>query len=199
MTMRVPVSRGVFVMVEFDPNQTVDFAPLRERNGAGMSQTSAPLFLKPLKENGAGAPLLHSAPTSSQEWRKPSPSGEFLGVGKEVQKTAREELEEVVEALADRASELASIDSVLAPVRAEEFEIRAQLLETYDSRKGVIVFNHCAKERAPLFRRLTEISVKWGKQKSERAQVNTHVKSLEREADQLRRIISRESKKKVSA
>lgn len=120
--MKVPLSGGRFCTVFFDPAGPADFAPLLGLNVAGMAQPTAPLFLKPLKENGAGAPLLHSAPTSSPEWRKPSPSGEFSGAKS---LTLREELAGVLEVLAEKASAMASLDTKLAPARDEEQRLKA--------------------------------------------------------------------------
>lgn len=186
VTMRIPVSKYRYVYIQFDPSQPVDFAPLQNLNGAGMAQQGAPLFLKPLKENGAGAPLLHSPPTSAREWRN-SPSGEFRG-----------ELQAAREALADRAAELARLDEILFPVRMEEKDLRERILETHDRTGNVVVLDlGRASERAPLFARLSAIAAEWGKLKAERSSVNTHVKSLEREIDRLKRLIEKTDKKRA--
>lgn len=194
ITMRIPVADYRYFYIQFDGSRPVDFAPLLKLNGAQMAQQSAPLYLKPLKENGAGAPLLHSPPTSAQEWRNTSPSGEFLGQPK----TLEEELADTRNALANRSSELARFDGILSPVRAEEREIQAAILVTHHRAGNVVHFDHGrAPERRPLFAALSAISAKWGKLKAERASVNTHVKSLEREIIRLQRLIDSSKKKRA--
>lgn len=186
VTMRVPVSAHLAIYIQFDPEQPVDFAPLLNMEWRTNGAPVAPLFLKPLKENGAGAPLLHSAPTSSQEWRN-SPHGEFLG-----------DLEQAREALANRSAELARLDAILAPAWAEEKDLRAGIMATHERRDGVVFLDTGrAPERAPLFHRLSEISKRWGKQKAERAAVNSHVRSLERDIARLTKLHEAEKRKRA--
>lgn len=111
--MRIPVAGGRWQTIIFDLDSTPDFAPLLKSIGAGMAHSSAPIHLKTLKENGAGAPLLHSAPLPSHEWRKPSPSRGVSWPKKENQKSLSAELDEVRELLAERAGEIADIDTKL--------------------------------------------------------------------------------------
>jgi hypothetical protein len=198
VTMLVPLGKGSQVMVEFDVSKPVDLAPLLKMNGARMAQQGAPLFLKPLKENGAGAPLLHSAPTASQEWRKPSPSGGVSWQKSESEKSLVDELRECREVMADKASELALMDSRLAPVRAEEQEIRESIVSTHERRDGVVFLNLGRRgERSPLFSRLDAISQKWGPLKSQRKHLHGEIKTLERQIDHIQRAIERANRKKA--
>lgn len=197
IVMRVPLAGGRFCFIVFDPTVTPDFAPLHVLNGARMAQPTAPLFLKPLKENGAGAPLLHSAPTSSQEWRKPSPSGEFLGVKKP---TLQDDLTDVLAALAEKSSAMACLDTKLGPVRDEEQRIKAAILATHETRNGVIHLDvNRGRERVPYFERLTALAREWGPLREERRQLNGEVKGLEKQADRLRNLIQADANKKRKA
>lgn len=198
VTMLVPLENGPRVIVEFDASKPIDFAPLLKMNGARMSQQGAPLLLKPLKENGAGAPLLHSAPTSSQEWRKPSPSRGVSWQKSKPEKSLVDDLRECREVMAEKASELALMDSRLAPARAEEQEIREAIVATHDRRDGVIVLNLGRRgERSPLFTRLDAISKKWGPLKSQRKNLHGEIKTLERQIDHIQRAIERANRKKA--
>lgn len=196
--MLVPLAGGRSCTVTFDPSfGPVDFAPLHELNGARMAQPTAPLSLKSLKENGAGAPLLHSAPTSSQEWRNPSPSGEFLGSKKT---SLKDDLIGTREAISDKASDMAELDLVLAPVREEERSIRDAILATHKRDGDVVILNlGRAKERGPLFSQLDDISREWGPVKERRRRLNSEIKNLERVADRLQKLIENESRKKRKA
>jgi hypothetical protein len=203
--MRVPLSRGQWITIAFDCfSGTPDFAPLFKMNGANLAQQSAPLFLKPLKENGAGAPLLHSAPLPSHEWRKPSPSGEFLGLSappeQSLKQTPQEALLLAREIISELASKLAALDNRLAPVRDEERDLRDQVLATHGECNGVVILNlDRAGDRAPLFARLSEIARKWGSTKAQRGNVNRRIKALEREANQLEKAIIAERQKQRKA
>jgi hypothetical protein len=203
--VRVPLSGGRWVYVIFDTRSgKADFAPLLELNSATMAQPSAPLFLKPLKENGAGAPLLHSAPLPSHEWRKPSPSGEFLGLSAQpepaVKKTPQEALLLAREIISELASELAVLDNRLAPVRNEERDLRDEILATHGERNGVIILNlDRAGDRAPIFTRLSAIAREWGPTKAQRGNLNRRIKALEREATQLEKDIIAERQKRRKA
>jgi hypothetical protein len=195
--MRVPLSGGRFCFVIFDPTGPADFAPLHELNSARMAQPSAPLFLKPLKENGAGAPLLHSAPLPSHEWRKPSPSGEFLG-DYGTQKSPLEEIAHAQDVLASKASAVAVLDDRLAPVRIEEQAIRSRIVATHAVSNGVTMLDLGRRgDRAPLFVKLDEIARKWGPLKSERKVLFGEIKTLERQIDHLRRLIDKQDRKRV--
>lgn len=194
--MRVPLSGGRFCIVIFDPVGPADFAPLLELNVAGMAQPTAPLFLKPLKENGAGAPLLHSAPTSSQEWRNTSPSGEFLGP----KKTLQEEIDNARDILASKASDMAALDTKLAPVREEERLVRDAILATHRRTGGIVILNlDRTGERAPLFDKLTRISKEWGPLKSRRSRLNSEIRDLERQIERLQKLAATAAQKKRKA
>ncbi|MCO5129756.1 MAG: hypothetical protein M9932_04230 [Xanthobacteraceae bacterium] len=198
VTMEVPLINGRRVSVEFDASKPVDIAPLLKMNGARMAQRPAPLFLKPLKENGAGAPLLHSAPASSQEWRKPSPSRGVSWQKSKPEKSLIDDLRECREVMAEKASELALMDSRLAPARVKEQEIREAIVATHDRRDGVIVLNLGRRgERSPLFTRLDAISKKWGPLKSQRKDLHGEIKTLERQIDHIQRAIERANRKKA--
>lgn len=195
VTMRVPLKYGRFNLISFDPREPVDFAPFEKWNGARMAQTSAPLSQKPLKENGAGAPLLHSAPEMSHEWRKPSPSRGVSWPEPKLKKSPMEDLEEARSALAGKAAEMAVIDSRLAPVRQEESEVQQSILATHDKLGGVVQLRlDRAVERKPLFRRLDEISAKWGPLKNERKTLYGEIKTLERQISHIQRLIGRKAK-----
>lgn len=201
ITMRVPLEYGRFMVIEIDSAKPFDFATFEKMNGAQIAQQCAPLFGKPLKENGAGAPLLHSAPTSSQEWRKPSPSRVVSWQKTELEKSLVDELQEVREVLAEKASELAIIDSRLAPVRDEERDIRDSILETHHrGPNGLVILNlGGAGRRSPLFGRLDAISKKWGPLKSERKTLYGEIKTLERQIDHIKRSVERANRKKARA
>lgn len=188
VTMRIPAGRGLVWVVEFDPTQPVDFAPLQKTSGARVAQWVAPLRLKSLRESGAGAPLLHSAPLPSPERRSPSPLGELL-----------RDIEEARAALADRSEKLSELDEVLAPAWSEEREVRNEILATHGRQAGVVVLDlNQAPGRKPLFRRLSQISERWGKQKAERALVGSQVRSLERDIARLEKLIETEKRKEAS-
>lgn len=194
--MRVPLTGARFCFVIFDPTGPADFAPLHNLNVAGMAQPTAPLFLKPLKENGAGAPLLHSAPTSSQEWRNSSPSGEFLGPKKSLQ----EEIAEARDILAGKASDMAVLDAKLAPAREEERRIRDAILATHSRSGDVVILNlGRAGERSPLFDRLSAISREWGPVKAQRSRLNSQVRDLERQIERMQKQAEAETRKRRKA
>lgn len=188
VTMRIPVERGRFFYIQFDPSQPVDFAPLLKMEWRTSGAEGAPLHSKPTKESGASAPLLHLAPLPSQKRRSTSPPGGFHG-----------ELEQARTALADRSSELARLDEILAPVWADEREVRDDLMATYSQHGNIVVLNlGRATDRKPLFRRLSKIAERWGKTKEERRQVYSHVRSLEREITKLEKLIEAEKRKGAS-
>jgi hypothetical protein len=200
ITMRVPLEYGRFMVIEFDSSKPFDFATFEKMNGARIAQRCAPLFQKPTKENGAGAPLLHSAPTSSQEWRKPSPSRGVSWQKTKPEKSLVDELQECREVMAEKSSELAVMDSRLAPARAEEQEVREAIVATHDRRDGVVILNLGNRgQRSPLFSRLDEISKKWGPLKSERKILHGEIKTLERQIDHIKRSIERADRKKARA
>lgn len=198
VTMSVPLEYGRFTTVIFDVSKPLDFATFRKLNGARIAQQCAPLFRKPLKENGAGAPLLHSAPTSSQEWRKHSPSQGFSWQKSKPQKSLQDEFQECREVMAEKASELALMDSRLAPARAEEQDIREAIVATHDVQNGVVILNLGRRaERSPLFVKLDKISKEWGPLKSERKILHGEIKTLERQIDHIQRSIERANRKKA--
>ena len=198
VTMEIPLINGPRVIVEFDAARPVDFAPLLKMSGARVSQQSAPLRLKPLRESGAGAPLLHSATTPSQERRSPSPSRGISWQKSKPEKSLVDDLRECREVMAEKASELALMDSRLAPARAEEQEIREAIVATHDKRDGVIVLNLGRRgERSPLFTRLDAISKKWGPLKSQRKDLHGEIKTLERQIDHIQRAIECANRKKA--
>lgn len=184
ITMRIPVSRYRHVTVEFDSSEPLDFCaiPFSEwrTNGA---QVCA-VIRKRTKENGASAPLLHSLAETAHERRKSSPKGAFQA-----------ELEQALEALSSRSSLLAKLDDELAPVWAEEDELKSDILATYNYGKNVLVLNpDGAGDRAPLFARRLAISERWGKIKEQRRDVHRHVRSLEKDITRLRKLIEAEKK-----
>lgn len=194
--MRVPLSGERFCVIIFDPSKPVDFAPLHKMNGARMAQGGAPLFLKSLKENGAGAPLLHSPPKSAQEWRNTSPSGEFLGPPK----TLQEEVFEAREAMALKASDMAGLDAILAPVREEERRVRNEILSTHHHRGDVVILNlGTADQRAPLFVKLDMIAKEWGPTKGKRSRLNSEIKELERQIERMQNLLAKQAAKKRRA
>jgi septal ring factor EnvC (AmiA/AmiB activator) len=198
--MRVPFKNGRFMVIEFDPRETHDFAPLLKMSGAEVSQQAAPLRLKPLRESGAGAPLLHSATTSSQERRSPSPSRGVSWQKSKPQKSLQDELQECREVLAEKASELAIMDSRLAPARADETDIREAIVATHDRRDGVVILNLGTRgERSPLFAKLDKISKEWGPLKNERKNLFCEIKTIERQIDHIKRSIERANRKKARA
>jgi hypothetical protein len=182
IVMRVPLSGGRHCIVIWADSGTPDFAPLLEMNGAGMAQPTAPLFLKPLKENGAGAPLLHSAPLPSHEWRNTSPSGEFLGLKTDpkigvAQKSVQVDLDEAKSALAFKSSEVADLDTYLQPAWRREQEVRQEILGTHFIENGVVRLNlDGARDRTGLFAQLDEISREFGPARNRRKILNGEIK-----------------------
>lgn len=201
ITMRIPLGNGRFFMVEFGPEKPLDSATLLKMSVAEVAQQGAPLHSKSVKESGAGAPLLHSATTSSQERRSPSPSRDFSWQKTSTEKSPQDELQEAREVLAEKASELAIIDSRLAPVRDEERDIRDSILETHHrGPNGLVILNlGGAGRRSPLFGRLDAISKKWGPLKSERKVLYGEIKTLERQIDHIKRSVERANRKKARA
>lgn len=203
IVMRIPTKSGASVWVEIDavngrfdlPKMIAEVEPLLEENGARTSQQFAPLFRKPLKENGAGAPLLHSAPLPSHEWRNTSPSGVFSGS----KKSPQEELDEARQALAWKSSEMADLDSILAPVRAEERDIRDAILATHGrDQSGVVVVDFGNRlERRRLFEKLDLIAKQWGKEKALRKDLHSQIKTLEKQIEHIEREISKPKRKKA--
>lgn len=115
-------------------------------------------------------------------------------------KTLQESLLLAREIISELASELAVLDSRLAPVRDEERGLRDQVLATHGECNGVVILNlDRAGDRAPLFARLSEIARKWGPTKAQRGNVNRRIKALECEAAQLEKAIIAERQKQMKA
>lgn len=198
VTMRIPLGYGRFTVVELDPEKPFDFAPLQKQSGARVAQQGAPLHWKSTSESGTGAPVRHSAPGASQEWRSHSHLRGISSPEPAPKKSSQDELRECREVMAEKASELAAMDSCLAPVRAEELDIRSAIVATHDKDHEVVVLNLGNRNRrSPLFARLDKISVEWGWLKNQRKTLHGEVRTLERQIDHIRRAVERDARKKA--
>jgi hypothetical protein len=105
-----------------------------------------------------------------------------------------EEVVELREAISELASRMAQLDSVLAPVRAREDQIKAAIQQTH-WRRGARLCLERRGERAPYWAELLEMNVRWGRQRNERRRLNFQIKGCEREAAVLERRIAAAHKK----
>lgn len=118
--------------------------------------------------------------------------GIFPPSGRE-EKSLTAELAEIRAALADKALLLARLDGRLAPYGQASGELKQQILETHFRERGTIRLDLSNKEaRAPLFQKLSDLSVRWGPVQTERRAVDSEIKSLERHAQHLERASKRE-------
>lgn len=193
--INVKRSYGQYLKFHIKSWEAFDFATFQNVNGARMAQTSAPLSQNALTNDANGASAPFSRPDGANIAHR-SFQEAFPAHDGETKKSIQEELDEARSALANRSSELARLDDILAPAWAEEREVKSEITATHDIRDGVVVLDiGRAAQRAPLFRRLTKISERWGKQKAERANVNSHVRSLERDIARLEKLIEAEKRK----
>src|SRR5688572_1330331 len=139
--LRIPLAGGRWGTLILDLDQTYDFSDIRNWECRMNSAGQCDIIPKSLKANGASAPLRHSAPTSSQEWRKSSPSRDFSRPKTSPQKSLATELAEAREILAEKAADLADLDEVLAPVWREEGEIKDAILDTHGRQGNVVVLD----------------------------------------------------------
>lgn len=194
--IRVKVGYGRFLTFYINSWEPFDFATFQKTNGARMAQTSAPFFKNALTNNanGASAPLSLPNGATVAHW---SLQGAFPADDAKPKKNIQEELIETRSILADRASVLANLDDLLAPVWAEENDIKDHILATHSRGKnGVVGLNlNRVADRRPLFDRRLAIAAIWGKTKEERRQVGFHVRSLEREIERLKKLIEIEKRK----
>jgi hypothetical protein len=99
--------------------------------------------------------------------------------------------------LAEKASEMAVLDSQLAPAREEERRVREAILATHKRSGDVVILNLArAGERVPLFEQLTAISREWGPLKAQRSRLNAEIKNIERQIERLQKQIETENRKK---
>ena len=96
----------------------------------------------------------------------------------------------------DRRIEL--LDVELAPVTRLEFDLKANIRRTHGGRPDIdpIVFNRAGAEaRRPMFERLTEIAVQYGKVKAERSELRSRMKAYQKRVEVLSHEMERERKR----
>lgn len=162
-------------------------------SGVVTGTTCPPCSENAYSRTGAGDGLpVPASLTGRDRGARSTIGGIFPPNGRE-EKSLTAELAEIRAALADKALLLARLDGRLAPYWEASGELKQQILETHFRDRGTIRLDLSNKEaRAPLFQKLSALSVKWGPVQTQRRAVDSEIKSLERHAQHLERALKRE-------
>ena len=176
--------------------ETLDICAIQDAIGAAMAHMGCAIPKKCLKENANGA----SCAIVASERRDNvafSLEAAFPAGNRQRKKEIREELEEARLALQDFSSELASLDSQLAPYWRDDRIIRDAILATHGRRSdgAVILDISQARERKAMFKQLDRLTEEWGPVKVARSEMNARVRGLERQIREFERAISKETQK----
>ncbi len=158
-------------------------APVQATKDKRLAQVCSSLASK-CRETGAAPVVVLNGQVSAADTGKPK-------------KSPAEDLEEAQSALADKAAELADLDSKLAPYWPALDGLKTTIARTHSlDDRGVIVLDLVRREdRKQMFQRLDEFNQSWAPVVNERRIVKSQVKDLERQVARIAESIAKERKR----
>ena len=130
---------------------------------------------------------------------EPESSGNWgVGVASVPTGTIAAEITELHREIASLDFRIEALDTELAPVTRLEFDIKDQIRRTHGGRPGIdpIKFDRMgAEQRRPMFERLTQLAVQFGKVKASRSELRSLLKAYQKRVEVLTGEMERERKR----